>query len=184
MDILKLRCFPVTIAVWVLGLPLALLSPVAAQDAELGSPAVTLCATDVPLGVADGLLPPAPIEQQVCGPCILDTCAAEKVRCTFTGCGLNDCCEYSCVCDESCASGNIPGGACLLRLPICDRCGNGNIDFGEDCDGTNLGGATCESLGFHAGTLSCDLTCMFDTSQCIDQPVCGNDVCEWGEDCE
>jgi hypothetical protein len=46
-------------------------------------------------------------------------------------------------------------------------CGNGVIDPGESCDGTDLDGATCESLGEGTGTLSCDpVTCTFDTSMC------------------
>ena len=47
------------------------------------------------------------------------------------------------------------------------RCGNGTVDAAEDCDEEDLGGATCESLGFASGTLGCDLlTCRFDTSGC------------------
>jgi hypothetical protein len=34
-------------------------------------------------------------------------------------------------------------------------CGNGVVDSGEGCDGTDLGGATCESEGFGPGTLGC-----------------------------
>jgi len=45
-------------------------------------------------------------------------------------------------------------------------CGNGVIETGEDCDGTNLGGASCTSLGFSGGTLSCSSTCTYDTSAC------------------
>jgi len=53
-------------------------------------------------------------------------------------------------------------------------CGNGIIEPPEECDGTNLGGATCTSLGFAAGPLACDaLTCQFDTSSCI---TCIDDV--------
>ena len=46
-------------------------------------------------------------------------------------------------------------------------CGNGLIDSGEQCDGTMLGGATCVSLGFQGGTLSCGSSCSYDTSACI-----------------
>jgi hypothetical protein len=46
-------------------------------------------------------------------------------------------------------------------------CGNNTIDPGEDCDGTELGGETCESLGEGTGTLGCDpMTCTYDTSMC------------------
>lgn len=46
-------------------------------------------------------------------------------------------------------------------------CGNGTIDANEQCDGGNLNGFTCESLGNTGGTLLCDnVTCTFDTSMC------------------
>lgn len=46
-------------------------------------------------------------------------------------------------------------------------CGNGKIDPNEQCDGANLNGFTCESLGNAGGTLACDpVTCTFDTSLC------------------
>jgi hypothetical protein len=47
--------------------------------------------------------------------------------------------------------------------PVCD---NGVIESGEQCDGSNLGGASCVSLGFSGGTLSCNSNCTFNTSQC------------------
>lgn len=46
-------------------------------------------------------------------------------------------------------------------------CGNGAIDPNEQCDGGNLNGFTCDSLGAGTGTLGCDpMTCTFDTSMC------------------
>ncbi|MEI6378456.1 MAG: hypothetical protein WCO55_02260 [Candidatus Falkowbacteria bacterium] len=45
-------------------------------------------------------------------------------------------------------------------------CGNGQIDLGEQCDGFNLGGKTCLSLGFlGGGALHCN-ACALDTSGC------------------
>lgn len=47
-------------------------------------------------------------------------------------------------------------------------CGNGEVDPNEQCDGANLNGFTCESLGNAGGTLGCDpVTCTFDTSMCM-----------------
>jgi len=46
-------------------------------------------------------------------------------------------------------------------------CGNSVIDSGEECDGSNLGGATCVSIGFGGGSLSCNANCTYNTSQCI-----------------
>ena len=43
-----------------------------------------------------------------------------------------------------------------------DLCGNGAIDEGEDCDGDNLGGETCLTLGHGGGgELSCTDECKF-----------------------
>jgi len=56
------------------------------------------------------------------------------------------------------------------------RCGNGVAEQAEDCDETDLAGASCESLGFVGGTLGCDLpTCRFDVSECIDAAILKND---------
>jgi hypothetical protein len=45
-------------------------------------------------------------------------------------------------------------------------CGDGIIQSGEQCDGSNLGGQTCQSKGFSGGILSCNSNCTFNTSQC------------------
>lgn len=49
------------------------------------------------------------------------------------------------------------------------ECGNGRIEDGEQCDGVNWGGATCESLGFSTGSLAC-VDCAFDPSECGPYP--------------
>jgi hypothetical protein len=47
-------------------------------------------------------------------------------------------------------------------------CGDGMISPGEQCDGSDLQGFDCNSLGLNGGTLSCDpVTCTFDTSMCM-----------------
>jgi len=47
------------------------------------------------------------------------------------------------------------------------NCGNGVIDAGEQCDGADLQGFDCASLGLNGGTLNCDaMMCTFDTSMC------------------
>ena len=46
-------------------------------------------------------------------------------------------------------------------------CGDGVIDAsGELCDGADLGGDTCTTLGFAGGTLACAAACTFDTRGC------------------
>lgn len=56
--------------------------------------------------------------------------------------------------------------------PATTSCGDGVIDDGETCDSAELGGATCESLGFASGALACNAECTgFDTSACPCSPV-------------
>ena len=45
-------------------------------------------------------------------------------------------------------------------------CGDGKIDGTEICDGAELGGATCQGLGFKGGTLVCSSSCVLDASMC------------------
>lgn len=45
-------------------------------------------------------------------------------------------------------------------------CGNGTLDPGETCDGSQLQSATCASLGFVGGTLSCSSSCEFNAASC------------------
>jgi hypothetical protein len=51
------------------------------------------------------------------------------------------------------------------------RCGNGEIEEGEECDGTELDGVTCANLGFEGGELSCDAMCTFDVGACTRPPT-------------
>ncbi|HWB75555.1 MAG TPA: hypothetical protein VG755_11390, partial [Nannocystaceae bacterium] len=66
----------------------------------------------------------------------------------------------------------------------CGLCGNDVIDGTEFCDGSNLAGNDCFTLGldFDSGTLSCAANCTgFDTSTC---GTCGNDIVDGDEDCD
>jgi len=65
-------------------------------------------------------------------------------------------------CNSTC-DGYDTSGCTTSTGPVC---GNGIIETGEDCDSGNLGGATCSSLGFSGGTLSCSSSCTYDTSAC------------------
>lgn len=70
---------------------------------------------------------------------------------------------------------------CFAPSPWCgaSACGNGQLDtctygegcFGrrnvsEACDGTRLGGTSCESLGYAGGQLACTSWCEFDLRKC------------------
>lgn len=47
-------------------------------------------------------------------------------------------------------------------------CGDGVVSPGEQCDGADLQGLDCTSLGLGTGTLGCDpMMCTFDTSMCM-----------------
>ncbi len=45
-------------------------------------------------------------------------------------------------------------------------CGNNIKEGGEQCDGSDLAGQSCTTLGYTGGTLSCNPDCTFNTSQC------------------
>ncbi|MEM7160665.1 MAG: hypothetical protein AAF799_47955 [Myxococcota bacterium] len=61
-------------------------------------------------------------------------------------------------------------------------CGDNVIEGDEVCDLAQLGGETCESLGFQGGQLGCLLTCdEYNTLGCF---ICGNEVVDIAEDCE
>jgi hypothetical protein len=61
------------------------------------------------------------------------------------------------------------------------RCPDGTLDEDEQCDGTNLGGASCQSLGFSSGLLECRPDCGYDTGGCTN---CGNGAVDPGEACD
>ncbi|MBC8071511.1 MAG: hypothetical protein IAG13_24500 [Deltaproteobacteria bacterium] len=63
-------------------------------------------------------------------------------------------------------------------------CGNGMLDDGEACDGNDLAGSDCRSIGFAGGTLFCGADCNFDASACDAVETCGNGVVDEGEECD
>mgnify|MGYP000944207417 CR=1 FL=1 len=75
--------------------------------------------------------------------------------------------------------------ACSVALGPIEACGNGVVEAGEDCDGQNLAGKTCESLGQPSGTLVCTSNCGFDITGCDGTaPVCGDGSITGSEQCD
>jgi agmatine/peptidylarginine deiminase len=60
--------------------------------------------------------------------------------------------------------------------PPATYCGDGLVNGGEDCDGADLDGQTCQSLGYDGGELACGMDCEHDTSECIGSPDTDSDV--------
>lgn len=66
-------------------------------------------------------------------------------------------------------------------------CGNGTIDSGEACDGADLSGASCVTLGYPGGQLACGPACELDLSTCEGSENCTDGVDNDGDnlvDCE
>ena len=45
-------------------------------------------------------------------------------------------------------------------------CGDGEAEGAEACDGTDMNGATCSTMGYSSGVLACSSACELDTSAC------------------
>lgn len=65
-------------------------------------------------------------------------------------------------------------------LELFTRCGDGVIQQGELCDGTNLGNNSCAGLGFAKGTVRCT-ECHLDATGCT---ACGDGGIDAGEECD
>jgi hypothetical protein len=111
----------------------------------------------------------APAEQCALGPdasgCGFRTCSTLNAK---------NCINYSYPTIRTCNTGTCDGcGACVATPTASScvnpgQCGNGRLDPGEMCDGSNLSGETCASLFGQSstGTLRCSASCAFATSEC------------------
>ena len=61
---------------------------------------------------------------------------------------------------------HLPTWGSARGRAVSGLCGNGQIDPGENCDGTVMNNATCSGLGYSSGNLACSSTCQFDVSAC------------------
>lgn len=69
-------------------------------------------------------------------------------------------------------------------VPIC---GNEVIEGNEQCDGANVGMASCSTLiAYTTGVLTCTPNCQYDVSNCAGAApsLCGNGVVNAGEECD
>jgi hypothetical protein len=59
-------------------------------------------------------------------------------------------------------------GACDTKTKPVGSCGDGILDPGELCDGSQLSASSCAELGYYeqTGTLRCNAGCSFDLSVC------------------
>lgn len=111
-------------------------------------------------------------------------CGEQPGACTPEG--LN---TYECTDLDSPKGSRYTGGtltcnsptACNFNKDGCTYCGDNMINGPDQCEGANLNGATCVSLGFKAGTVSCSLDCTYNTTGCTNV-VCGDAECGLGED--
>lgn len=85
--------------------------------------------------------------------------------------------------DPVCGDDVCDASESATTCPADCGCGNGVLNPGEACDGSDLGGATCESEAGQGGVLACNSDCTFDVTGC-DAAMCGNDVVEDGEVCD
>ncbi|MBU1220709.1 hypothetical protein KKF34_03885 [Myxococcota bacterium] len=67
------------------------------------------------------------------------------------------------------------------------ECGDFEVNRdGEECDGIDFAGYSCQDFGFYGGKLSCTANCLIDTTGCEVMGMCGDNVIQEaaGEDCD
>jgi len=126
-----------------------------------------------------------------------DDCTFDVSDCTG-GCGNavadgTEDCDGADLGNQNCGTVGFVSGSlgckddCTFDLSQCiGGCGNGAVDEHdaafEQCDGADLGGEDCSSLGFSGGILGCKDDCRFDETGCTGG--CGNGVAEGAEECD
>ncbi len=129
-----------------------------------------------------------------------DNCRFEVSACT----GGEKCGDGVLDAPEQCDGGNLNGATCAglegfaggvlqcgsdcrFDTNLCHpetECGDGLVYGAEQCDGANLLGQTCMSVGLVSGVLTCKADCTFDTTSCIGQSVCGDGQIQGSEACD
>jgi len=97
---------------------------------------------------------------------------------------------------QTCVSAGLGSGTlactsgCRLDVSGCSEaavCGDGLVAApAEECDLSELRGATCQSLGWYGGELGCDGGCRYDLGGCRPFGRCGDGVIQgdYGEACD
>jgi len=199
----NLKCFPDgdpkecqydTSECWICGNGI----PELGEDCEVGIPVTQMC---VPYGekAAECYPPKDPLE-----------CQFDFRNCDYCGDGDINSLHEECDKGDSGALPPIPlnldGQDCVIRgydcgalgcagdcksfnESNCHECGDGTVNCpGEECDGSDHNGETCETLGLAGGTLNCfpkddpgGNECKFDTSLC---GICGDGIATSPEECD
>lgn len=133
----------------------------------------------VVMAVAVGCVRPSTFE---CGDVLCSegtSCVAALGQCVSTDALVA--CEglvEGAACQASGAVGTCLGGICI---PL--QCGDGVVSAPEQCDGANVLGHTCASLGFYDdGQVACAPDCTFDVSACTG--TCGDGAVQGFEACD
>ena len=132
-----------------------------------------------------------------------ETCDGfDTSQCSSTQCGNNfqegvEVCDGTDLLNQNCADLGFNDGvlACAedcmsFDTTLCTSpnlsCGDNERDIGETCDGADLAGQSCETLGFNGGQLACQADCSgFDVTGCTaDNSFCGNGTVENEEQCD
>ena len=109
--------------------------------------------------------------------CFFDTNACSDNLCGNDFADPGEDCDNEDLKNENCHTLGYDGGllscsrACTFNVEECegniDRlCGDDLIAPDEQCDGSNLNNATCQTHGFQRGAISCLEDCSFDFSLC------------------
>ena len=117
--------------------------------------------------------------------CTVATCGDLFIQAGFEEC---DGTTIETTCEREGFEGGPIGCApdCSLDVSECLRCGDGVAEGDEQCDTDDFSGRTCESFAppgttVSGGALSCDDTCVIDSSACT---YCGDDLREGTEVCD
>lgn len=94
--------------------------------------------------------------------------------------------ESVCSCPVDCSPDDIAPAECFVVPPVPAECGNGKVETGEECDGTNLNSKTCQSFSsnYNATGLSCGANCKFVKTNCSAKNCWRNSDCSDGYVCK